>query len=104
MSLDLSTLSLLQIVILLFALTALDWVAGVGGAIAHKTFSVNQVADFLASHVLSRVIPLIFAAAVGQGVPQIGLAAVPAVWALFLAGGAAYLAETVASISASLHD
>jgi hypothetical protein len=102
MDIDLNNLSLVQIVITLFAITLLDWISGVGVAIANKTFTFDRVAEFLTTHVVRRVIPLSFAAALGLGVPQLGLQPILAIWGIFLLGAAAYVAETLASIAKNL--
>lgn len=99
---DLNNLTLTQIVLGLLALTVADFVSGAGMAIVNHTFSVHVVADFISLHILGRVIPLSFLAAIGVGIPQIGLAGIPAVFAIFLAGGAAYVAETLASIATNV--
>lgn len=96
---DLNHLTLSQLLVGLLLLTAADFVSGVGSAIAHHTFTVDEVAQFISTHVLGRVIPLAFLAAVGLGIPQLGVEGIPAVFAIFLAGGAAYVAETVSSIA-----
>lgn len=102
MDLDFNNLTLVQIVIALFAIASLDWVAGVGVAVKNGTFNVDYVANFLSSHILARVIPLSFAAAVGKGIPQVGLEPILAIWAIFLLGAATYVAETVSSIAKNI--
>lgn len=99
---DLEHLTLAQIVIGLFSITVLDFISGVAGAFANHTFSVDSIAQFVATHILGRVIPLSFAAAVGIGLPVLNLPPSPAIFAVFLAGGAAYVAETLASIVKNL--
>ena len=73
--------------------TAADLIVGVGVAIGRKEFDPQQIADFIITHILARVIPISLCAILGHWyLPVAALAA---------AAGAAYLVETIGSIRES---
>lgn len=100
------TLQLIALVAIVAALA--DLLVAVSAAIARKDFDLAVVADFLATHVLARVVPIVglafLASALDHGtdamtdVPAALQALIPATWAAALAGVAAYAAETFASL------
>ena len=100
------TLQLIALVAVVAALA--DLLVAVSAAIARKDFDIAVVADFLATHVLARVIPIIglafLASALAHGtegiqdVPDALKALVATTWAAALAGVIAYAAETFASL------
>ena len=100
MSIDLSALTLLQLLGVLLVTAAIDTLSGVFGALSAGTFSWSVVASFLQSHVLARVFPILGLGFLAQtlGTDQAGAA----IWGVALLGLAAYVAETVASISSNL--
>jgi hypothetical protein len=98
---DLNNLGLVDVIKLLLAITALDFVCGVGLAISAGIFNINYIAVFLNSHILQRVIPVTALAGVGLGQlivsqPQ------PIIWDIAVASGGAYLLETIASIKTNM--
>jgi hypothetical protein len=99
---DLSALTLVQVLTLAVVLAAFDLAAAVVSALVSGTFDASRLPDFLVTHVLSRIFPIGALALLGSGGPAIGLPLIPPLFALAIAGLAAYLVETVASISASL--
>lgn len=101
MDVDFSHLTLVQVIVTLFAIAFLDFVCAVGAAIRDHTFEPAYVGEWIGSHILSRVIPLSVAAAIGMGIARIDLQPIPAIWALFLIAAAAYVVETLASIAGS---
>lgn len=100
MNVDLSGITLLQLLLITAAVAALDTLSGIFGAISAKTFSWDVVANFLQTHVLQRVFPILGLAFLSQTLGSGTSGA--ALWGLALAGLAAYVAETVASISSNL--
>lgn len=100
MNIDLSQLTLLQLLGVLLVTAAIDTLSGIFGAISNKTFSWSVVAEFLTTHVLRRVFPILGLGFLAQslGTEQAGAA----IWGLALVGLAAYVAETVASVSSNL--
>jgi hypothetical protein len=75
-------------------LTLADFVLGVAGAVRLGTFTPDQVAKFIQTHVIGRVLPIATVAFLGHFEPTL----------LLLAGtaSAAYVAETIGSIADSL--
>mgnify|MGYP006935481848 CR=1 FL=1 len=104
------TLQLIALVAVVAALA--DLAVSVTAAIARHGFDVNVLADFLATHVLARVIPIVslagLAAALSHGtagmdnVPGALTALIGTTWAASLAGVVAYAAETFASLQQSI--
>ena len=100
MNIDLSNLTQLQLLAVLLVTAAIDTLSGIFGAIGNHTFSLSVVADFLESHVLKRVFPILGLGFLGQtlGSGQSGAA----IWASALLGLAAYVAETIVSVQSNL--
>ena len=98
------TLQLIALVAVVAALA--DLLVAVSAAIARKDFDLAVVADFLATHVLARVIPIVglafLASALVHGtasmveVPAALQTLIAATWAAALAGVIAYAGETFA--------
>jgi hypothetical protein len=99
----------LQAILVLALIASLaDLAAGVIAAVVSHTFSVSKIAEFLSTHVLGRVIPIVavafVASALSAAVGGIGAApavlatAVGAAWATAWAGVIAYVLETLASL------
>jgi small basic protein len=101
MNIDLTALTVFQLACVLVVVAAIDTLSGIVGAIQAKTFTVSVLADYLESHVLKRVFPILGLAFIGQtlGGPN---GAGAAIWATALLSLAAYIAETVASVSGNL--
>lgn len=99
---DLNALTLVQVLTLAVVLAAFDLVAAVVSSLVTHTFDPAKLPNFLVDHVLARIFPIGALAVIGAGGPYIGLPLIPPMFALALAGLAAYLVATVASISASL--
>lgn len=78
------------------ALTIADFLTGVFASLRDGTFSLDSVAAFLRKHVAGRVAPVASFLGLGYFADQ------PALTALGLAAAAVYLAETLASLKASL--
>ena len=76
-------------------LAFVDFALGVMAAIRDKTFTLDVVAAYLRSHVVGRVFPITLLLAAGYFGNQ------DALTALGLVSAAAYLAETIGSISTS---
>lgn len=104
MTLDLSSISLNEFVVLLVAIATVDVLAGILSAIATHTFDPAKLPDFLVSHVLQRIFPIAGLLFISQALPA-GTAqgAHQAIWALALAGLVGYVVETVLSLQASLN-
>jgi hypothetical protein len=102
MSFDLTHLTLLQLLGVLLVTAAIDTLSGIFGALDAKpsTFSWGVVANFLQTHVLARVFPILGLGFLAQtlGVDQSGAA----IWGAALLGLAAYIAETVSSVSSNV--
>ncbi len=100
MNLDLENLTLVQVIGLTCLVTVIDVLGGIALAAVHGTFSLAYVAVWLQSHVLPRVFPILALAVIGHGIPADGsiVPAIPFAFGLALAGLAAYVLETVASL------
>lgn len=104
------TLQLIALVAIVAALA--DLLVAVSAAVRRREFDVAVVADFLATHVLARIIPIVglafLASALAHGTE--GMASVPealtlliaGTWAAALAGVIAYAGETFASLRQSI--
>lgn len=98
--LDLSAITLQQLIGLTVLVTAIDVLGGIALAIVHGTFSLAYVAVWLQSHVLPRVFPIVALAFIGHGFPEDGsiVPAIPFAFGLAIAGLTAYVLETIASL------
>lgn len=101
MDINLDNITLAQGAFFLVAVTFLDVAAAMLLAAAKGAFSLAYVAVWLQSHTLKRVFPIFALAVLGHGVDPIGIPAIPAFWAMAVAGLAAYILETVKSIQDS---
>ena len=102
MNIDLSQITLLQLLIITAAVAVVDTLSGIVGAVSAHTFSIDVVAQFLQTHVLQLIFPIVGLAFLSQTLGSGTGAPGAAVWALAIGGLAAYIAETVASISSNL--
>lgn len=86
----------------------LDFAFGVLAALASGVFDWAYVAEFLQTHLLGRVFPILLAAVGGTALGAVGdtSAAAASIALLGVAGlgSAAYLAETTSSIVAHIHE
>lgn len=96
---DLTHLTIAQLVIVLVVVAAVDTASGILGSISAGSFSVAYVATFLESHVLKRIAPIIGLAIISF---SLGDPAGAAVFATALAGLVAYVTETIASVAGNL--
>ena len=88
-----------QAAIGVLAVAFLDLAFAVAAALTPpNTFSFAKIADFLGSHILSRVIPIWALLFVGFATQDIQLAGISVILTAGLAGAVAYVAETIASI------
>lgn len=104
------TLQLIALVAVVAALA--DLVVAVVAALRRRELDVNVLADFLATHILARVLPIValagLAAALAHGtaampdVPGPLTALIGTTWAAALAGVVAYAMETLASLQQSI--
>jgi hypothetical protein len=101
------TLQLVALVAIVAALA--DLAMGVVVALKRGSFALDEVATFLGTHVLARVLPILSLAAIASALshgttnPPAALATLIAgTWAAALAGVLAYAGETVASLQATL--
>lgn len=81
---------------------ALDTLTGIWAAFNSGTFSGSYVAEFVRSHVLQRIAPIMTAILAGVAVGGTDNAAGAALIATAAAAGAAYLAEVISSIMANI--
>ena len=97
---DLTAITLQQLIGLTVLVTAIDVLGGIATAVIHGTFSLAYVAVWLQSHVLPRVFPIVALALIGHGFPADGsiVPAIPFAFGLAIAGLTAYVLETVASL------
>lgn len=99
----LNSLSLSQFLLVVIVVSLVDFGVAVGKALNAHTFALNQVADFLSAHILSRVLPLFALAYVGHGnLPLLDQNAVAAAATAAGVGLAAYVAETYGSLRDTL--
>lgn len=98
---DLSGLNFTAVIALAALCAAADLGWNVLLALKNGNFSGSYVADFLVSHVAVRVAPISFLAILGNGVPALGVPAIPVITGLAVAGLVAYLTETVVSLAAA---
>ena len=101
---DLTSLTLAQVFALLAVVAAFDVLGTMIAAIVQGVFTLEAVARWLQTHVLARAFPIFALAVFGHGIPVLEVPAIPAAYGLALAGLAAYVLETVASIRSSLSD
>jgi len=74
---DLTGLPLEAVVSLAMIFAFADTAVSVVIAIANKNFKADYLADFLRSHVLLRVFPIIALALIGVGIPALSVPAIP---------------------------
>ena len=101
MALDLNGITWGQVLVASMIVAAVDTATGILGAIGGHTFRWSFVADFLTTHVLSRIIPITGAALLGQelnGTPGGRL-----IFGGAVVGLAAYIIETLPSVSSNLN-
>ncbi len=102
MNIDLSGITYAQFAIVLIVVMAVDFATGVVGALASGTFDPSKVADVVTSHLVPRVFPigalalLAFALPAAQGAHDV-------LWTASVGLLAAYVVETVASVTANVH-
>lgn len=82
----------------------LDTLTGIWAAWNSGTLSGQYVAEFVRSHILQRIVPILSALLAGVAVGGTDNAAGAALIATAAAAGAAYLAEVVASITANVSE
>ena len=104
MPIDLNSLTIVQVFTLAALVAAIDTLGSIALSITQNKFSLGAVAIWLQSHVLKRVFPILALAVIGNGVPPLGVPSIPPAFALALAGLAAYVLETIASIRDSFAD
>lgn len=100
--LDLTSLTLVQVIGLTALITFLDFIGSVLFAAAKGKFDLAYIAVWLQSHVPTRIFPILGLALVGQGVPALNIPAIPFAFGLALTGLTAYALETVASLRDSM--
>jgi hypothetical protein len=88
----------------LIVAAGLDTLTGIWAAWKSGTLDFNYVADFVRSHVLQRVTPILLALVAGVAIGGTEVAAGAALIATGAAAGAAYLLQVVASISDNVKD
>jgi hypothetical protein len=99
-SLDLTGITWTQVLIAAMIVAIVDIATGILGAIGGHTFNSSFLADFLSTHVLSRVIPIAGSALLSQE-----LGNTPGGQALFgvaLFGLGAYILQTLPSVGSNL--
>ena len=100
MNLDLTGITWTQVLIAAVIVAIVDIATGILGAIGGHTFNSSFLADFLSTHVLSRVIPIAGSALLSQ---ELGNS--PGGQALFgvaLFGLGAYILQTLPSVGSNL--
>ena len=100
MSLDLNGITWEQVLIAAMIVAIVDTATGILGAIGGHTFNSSFLADFLSTHVLSRVIPI-----TGAALLSVELGNSPGGVALFgvaLFGLGAYILQTLPSVGSNL--
>ena len=100
---DLNSLTIVQVVSLAILIAVVDTLGAIALSITQNKFSLGAVAVWLQSHVVKRLFPILALAAIGHGFGDI-LPAIPPAFALALAGLAAYVLETIASLKDSFAD
>ena len=100
MNLDLTGITWTQVLIAAMIVAIVDTATGILGAIGGHTFNSQFLADFLSTHVLSRVIPI-----TGAALLSVELGNSPGGVALFgvsLFGLGAYILQTLPSVGSNL--
>jgi hypothetical protein len=98
---DFTGLTIVGLTSLTILLAALDTAGSVVAAIIGKRFDSALLLEYLRSHVLLRVFPILALAVLGHGVEQLGVPAVPAADLAAKLSLAAYAIETFASLRGS---
>lgn len=101
---DLTNLPLIDVVGFALLLAAIDTIVAIIIALINKTFDGNYVTNFLVSHILKIVTPIIGLAVLGHGFPAAGIPAVPAAALAATAALGAYLVAVIASVTNSFAD
>jgi hypothetical protein len=101
---DLNNLTLVQVFGLLALIAAFDVLGSIALAIVQGKFSLGAVAIWLQSHTLRRAFPIFALAVIGKGVPPLSIPEIAPAFAVAIAGLAAYILETVASLRDSFAD
>lgn len=104
MDIDLSAITLQQLIGLTVLVTVIDVLGGIALAAVHGTFSLGYVAVWLQSHVVPRVFPILALGIVGHGIPALDVPPIPFAFGLAIAGLTAYVLETIASLRDSFRD
>ena len=100
MALDLNGITWGQVLVASMIVAAVDTATGILGAIGGHTFRWSFVADFLTTHVLSRIIPI-----TGAALLSVELGGTPggdAVFGVALFGLGAYIVQTIPSVGSNL--
>lgn len=100
----LSTLTPLGVLTTTALITFVDVIAAIVLSVIQGKFSLGYVGEWLISHSAKRVTPIYALLAFGVGVPALEIPAVPALFALAVAGVVAYAGETVKSIQTNFAD
>lgn len=100
----LSTLTPLGVLTVTALITVIDVVTAYILAFTQGKFNLGFAAEWLISHTAKRVTPIYALLAFGVGLPALDIPAIPALFALAVAGVIGYAAETVASIQANFSD
>jgi hypothetical protein len=100
----LSDLTPLGVLTLTALITAVDVVVAYILAAAQGKFDLSYIATWLISHSSKRVVPIYALLAFGVGIEPAQIPPVPALFAMAVAGVAAYLGETVKSILVNFND
>jgi len=101
---DFANLSLVSIVGLAVLLATFDVIGSISIAIAAGNFSPTYVGDFLRTHVLLRIMPILLLGAAGNGIPAFGIPPIATASVAASAALAAYAIEVLGSIRGSWKD
>ena len=98
MDIDLTNLTIRQVIALALTLAAVDFLGSVALAVKRGTFAFDLVLTVLRTHVLAKVFPIIALAVLGHGIPALDVPALAPAALAATAALALYALETTASL------
>jgi hypothetical protein len=100
----LSDLTPLGVLTLTALITAVDVVLAYILGVVQGKFDLSYVAAWLVSHSVKRVVPIYVLLLFGVGIAEAGIPAIPALFAMAVAGVVAYAGETIKSMLVNFAD
>jgi hypothetical protein len=103
-NIDFTNLTLTQVFAVAGLCAFLDVTTAIVLSIVHKNFDPAYVTDYIRTHVLKVIFPILALSAIGNGVEALGIPAIPLASLAATASLAAYAAKTIASVIENFRD